>query len=166
MNTTPPAPNQQTTPAARQPSVNIDYINFFIEAVVSTFNSMIGATPVRTKILMKGDDDGIAMYGVSGIIGLAGEASGSVVLTFNEDTAKNVVGKLTGATYTELSADVVDGVGDRAVRHREHHHARTPPDHAPTLEARRETDRAPEGRRSAGATGARRNESGAEVASS
>lgn len=113
MSTTPPTPDQQKAAATRQPVVNIDYINFFIEAVVSTFNAMIGATPVRTKIMMKGDkDEGLSMYGVSGVIDLAGEASGSVVLTFNEDTAKNVVGKMTGATYSELTADVVDGIGE------------------------------------------------------
>ena len=107
-------PARPLSPAAKPPppkaALNVDYINFFIEAVVSTFSTMVGESPVREKVMLKTEGD--ENFGVSGIIGLAGEASGSVVLNLNEDTARNVVGKFTGTAYQTLTSDVIDGVGE------------------------------------------------------
>jgi chemotaxis protein CheX len=104
--TQPPA---ERTPPPRA-GVNIEYINAFIESVVSIFTTMLNENPVREKILLKvpGEQD----YGVSGIVGLAGEASGSVVLNLDEHTAMAVVGTFTGDTYTKVSSDVIDGIGE------------------------------------------------------
>jgi chemotaxis protein CheX len=110
MNKSPPVHVTTKPSAVTKTPLNLDYINLFIEAVISTFTTMIGETPVREKVMLKGDGDEI--FGVSGIVGLAGEVSGSVVLTFNEDTAMSVVGKFSGATYTSLTSDVIDGVGE------------------------------------------------------
>ena len=110
MNKSPPVHVTSKPSATSKTPLNLDYINLFIEAVISTFATMIGETPTREKVMLKGDGDEI--FGVSGIVGLAGEVSGSVVLTLDEDTAKNVVSKFTGASYQSLTADVIDGVGE------------------------------------------------------
>ena len=49
---------------------------------------------------------------VSGIIGLAGETTGSVVLSFSRDTAIKVISKFAGHPYQALGSDVLDGVGE------------------------------------------------------
>ena len=54
--------------------INVDYINPFIEAVTHTFTTMAAMTPTRDRVFLKGD--GEETYGVSGIIGLGGEATG------------------------------------------------------------------------------------------
>ena len=90
--------------------MNVDYINPFIEATVSTFQSMCSLAVAREKVFLKGNDQ--VNYGVSGIIGLAGEAQGAVVLSFPEDTARKVISKLVGEDFDSINAAVVDGVGE------------------------------------------------------
>ena len=90
--------------------LNVDYINPFIEAVTNTFQTMAGMAITRDKIFLKGE--GEEVYGVSGIIGLGGEASGSVVLNFPEQVAIAAVGKFVGEDFGSITAGVVDGVGE------------------------------------------------------
>lgn len=49
---------------------------------------------------------------VSGIIGLAGETVGAVVLSFSRETASAMVLKMEGRTYNALGTEVIDGVGE------------------------------------------------------
>ena len=90
--------------------INIDYINPFIEATVNTFRTMCTIEVARDRILLKGD--GAEIYGVTGVIGLAGEATGSVVLNFPAEVAKSAVGSLIGEIYNDITSEVVDGVGE------------------------------------------------------
>ncbi len=90
--------------------LNVDYINPFIEATVNTFSTMCNTTPVRDKVFLKGE--GEEVYGVSGIIGLGGEALGAVVLNFPESVAISAVSKFVGEEYTSITSSVVDGVGE------------------------------------------------------
>ncbi|MCS6970325.1 MAG: chemotaxis protein CheX [Planctomycetota bacterium] len=90
--------------------LNVDYINPFIEATVNTFTTMCNVTPSREKVFLKGE--GEEVYGVSGIIGLGGEAVGAVVLNFPEQVAIAAVSKFVGEEYTSLNSAVVDGVGE------------------------------------------------------
>ena len=91
-------------------AINVDYINPFIEATINTFQTMCKVTPVRERVFLKGD--GEEVYGVSGIIGLGGEAVGAVVLNFPETVAITAVSKFVGEEYTTINASVVDGVGE------------------------------------------------------
>ena len=52
------------------------------------------------------------MYGVTGIIGLGGEATGAVVLNFPEEVAVRAVSSFVSESYDTISSDVVDGVGE------------------------------------------------------
>jgi chemotaxis protein CheX len=97
-------------PANAKQALNVDYINPFIEATVNTFQTMAGVLPAREKIFLKGD--GEESYGVSGIIGLGGEATGAVVLNFPEDVARKAVGKFVGEEFASITSGVVDGVGE------------------------------------------------------
>ena len=91
-------------------ALNVDYINPFIEATVNSFQTMCSIGSQRTKIFLKGE--GNEIYGVTGIIGLGGEASGSVVLNFPSGVAIAAVGAFVGEAYDDITADVVDGVGE------------------------------------------------------
>ena len=92
-------------------TINVDYINPFIEAAINTFQTMVGVTPTREKVFLKGEGEE-ANYGVSGIIGLGGEALGSVVLNFPEQVAIASVAKFVGEEITTINSSVVDGVGE------------------------------------------------------
>ncbi len=92
------------------PGLHVDYINPFIEATVNTFATMCSTEVTRDRISLKGE--GSEMYGITGIIGLSGEASGSVVLNLPAQAAINVVSSFVGEAYDDINADVVDGVGE------------------------------------------------------
>jgi chemotaxis protein CheX len=92
--------------------LNVDYINPFIEAVVNTFKTMASVDAERERVFLKGEGD--EMYGVTGIIGLGGEATGAVVLNFPEDVAIKAVGSFVGESYETITSEVVDGVGELA----------------------------------------------------
>jgi|ERR1700677_4724700 chemotaxis protein CheX len=91
-------------------SINVDYINPFIEATIHTFQTMCGVVPTRQRIFLKGE--GEEVYGVSGIIGLGGEATGAVVLNFPEAVAVRTISKFVGEEIPSITAVVVDGVGE------------------------------------------------------
>jgi chemotaxis protein CheX len=90
--------------------INVDYINPFIEATIHTFQTMCAVTPVRDRVFLKGE--GEEVYGVSGIIGLGGEATGAVVLNFPEQVAVRTVSKFVGEEIASITSGVVDGVGE------------------------------------------------------
>jgi len=91
--------------------INVDYINPFIEATIHTFQTMCQIAPTRESIFIKkGDNE--ESYGISGIIALAGEVSGAVVLNFPEQVAIRVVSKFAGEEQKSITASVVDGVGE------------------------------------------------------
>ncbi len=91
-------------------SINVDYINPFIEATINTVQTMVNVVPTRDKVFLKGE--GEEVYGVSGIIGLGGEATGAVVLNFPETVAISAVSKFVGEEATSITSNVVDGVGE------------------------------------------------------
>lgn len=90
--------------------LSVELINPFIEATINTFTTMCSVTPTREKIFLKGE--GEEAYGVSAIIGLGGDATGVVILSFPEAVAINVVSKFVGEEYKSLTSSVVDGVGE------------------------------------------------------
>lgn len=87
---------------------NLDIIRAFAAAVSGTFEQMCGTTLKTDKPYLK--DPRQTIYGVSAVIGLAGDVAGVVVLTLPEPVAMAAVGKLVGEQFEKLSADVVDGV--------------------------------------------------------
>ena len=91
-------------------SINVDYINPFIEATINTFQTMVNVVPTRDKVFLKGE--GEEVYGVSGIIGLGGEATGAVVLNFPEAVAIAAVSRFVGEEVSTITSNVVDGVGE------------------------------------------------------
>lgn len=92
--------------------INVDYINPFIEATINTFQTMCQIVPTRDRVFIKGD--GEEVYGVSGIIGLGGEATGAVVVNFPEAVACKIISKFIGEECTAINSNVVDGVGELA----------------------------------------------------
>jgi chemotaxis protein CheX len=86
------------------------YINPFLKASMNLFKEYLGlhVTSGKPHLL----DDPQNLEEVSGIIGLAGETRGAVVLSFSRETAIRMVSKLEGKEYTALGNEVLDGVGE------------------------------------------------------
>lgn len=91
--------------------MNIRYITPFIEAVTGAFDQMFELQPAAlTPYLAKKDE--ILDWDISGIIGIAGEARGLVVLSFPAALAQELTTLLTGSPKTVMDEDVTDTVGE------------------------------------------------------
>lgn len=86
------------------------FINPFINASQRLFKEYMKLDITAGKPFLLTDPKNLK--GVSGIIGLAGETTGAVVLTFSRDTAIEMVSRLEGKKYVALGAEILDGVGE------------------------------------------------------
>ena len=90
--------------------MNVKYINPFISASVNLFKGYlgIGLKSGKPYVLANPQD----LMEVSGIIGLAGETVGAVVVSFSRETAIRIVSMMEKTTYAALGNEVIDGVGE------------------------------------------------------
>ena len=86
------------------------YINPFLIASVKLFKDYLGLQAEAGKPYLVADPQ--HLDDVSGIIGLAGDTKGAVVLSFSRDTAVRIISKMAGQEYRTLSNEVLDGVGE------------------------------------------------------
>jgi len=90
--------------------MDVRFINPFLDGVVEVLTKMARLNPVAGKPFAKSND---AAYGdVSGIIGMTGDAIGSLALTFSEECIIGIVSNMLGESYTEINKDVMDTVGE------------------------------------------------------
>lgn len=91
--------------------MNIRYILPFIEAVQGAFSQLFNLQPrALTPYLARKEE--VLDWDISGIIGLAGEARGLVVLSFPSGLAQELTSILAGDIKTSLDDDVTDTVGE------------------------------------------------------
>lgn len=96
---------------AKKTSVNVEFINPFIEATKNVFTTMCQMSVERKRLFLK--DDHKMLGDISGVMGLTGAATGSVVISLPGKLACFVVGKMLGeAPKPTLDPDVCDAVGE------------------------------------------------------
>ncbi len=87
------------------------YVQPFINTCCNVFRDFIGLEiTASTPHFVEQNDSN--EWDISGIIGLAGEAQGAVVLSLKKELAFKLTEKLTGMEYTETNEDVFDAVGE------------------------------------------------------
>jgi len=83
----------------------------FIDVTVHAFKEMFGVElEAKSPYLMRKDTP--MDWEISGVIGIAGEARGVVVLSFQEDLAVALTGRLLGKKKAGMDEDVIDTVGE------------------------------------------------------
>jgi chemotaxis protein CheX len=87
-----------------------DYINPFITSLINTFETMLACPLTRGQLYLKTKDT--HLHDVSGIIGLSGQAQGTVVLTLDRNVALQATSTLLMCETNEINSDVVDAVGE------------------------------------------------------
>jgi len=91
--------------------VKKEYIMPFVESTQNVFHEFFGITPeLDTPYFVKKEET--LNWDVSGIIGIAGESKGVIVLSFNEKVAVSLVSKLVGRKVTTLDEDVIDTIAE------------------------------------------------------
>lgn len=86
------------------------YIKPFIASISNVFSTMM-QLPVTVKDPFVKSAEG-PCSDVSGIIGMSGDVMGSVVLSFSNATAENIVALFCGQKYDAGSPDFADAVGE------------------------------------------------------
>jgi chemotaxis protein CheX len=86
------------------------YINPFLAASLNLFREYLGVDCTNGAPFLNKEPQ--SLYEVSGIIGLAGETTGAIVLSFQRETAIGMASKLAGKQFSVLGNEVVDGVGE------------------------------------------------------
>lgn len=90
--------------------MDVRFINPFLDGAAEVLGKMAGVKPVVGKPFAKFKD---SAYGdVSGIIGMTGDAIGSLALTFSEECIIGIVSRMVGENYSEINKDVTDAVGE------------------------------------------------------
>jgi len=90
--------------------MDVKFINPFIYGTIEVMEKMASIKPVPGKIFAKVDD---AAHGdISGIIGMTGDATGSLALSFSEACIMGICEKMIGEKHTEIDRAVLDTVGE------------------------------------------------------
>ena len=92
--------------------MDVNLVNPFIDATVNVLETMAFTKAQANKPYLKEDD--IARGDVSGIIGLTGETSGTISVSFTEDSILAIVSNMFGEEMKEISDEIEDAVGEIA----------------------------------------------------
>lgn len=82
----------------------------FIKSVQNVFATMLQLPVEVEQPTIK--ESGASTYDVSAIIGMSGDCVGSVVLSFEQESALRIVALFTGCEVTADSSDFTDAVGE------------------------------------------------------
>lgn len=89
-----------------------EHINPFIQSLTNTFHTMLDCHVERqTPRLKQGN---APLHEVSGVVGLSGNAVGTVVVSISREVALKAASTMLLMECTELNADVIDAVGEIA----------------------------------------------------
>jgi len=90
--------------------MDVTLVNPFISATVKVLETMASTKVNPGKPFLKKDK--IARGDVTGIIGITGEANGTISVTFDEGSILGIVSKMFGEELKEMNAEISDAVGE------------------------------------------------------
>jgi chemotaxis protein CheX len=92
--------------------MDVKLINPFIEATIHVLETIASTKAQAGKVYLKKDQ--VAKGDVSGVIGLMGEASGTICVSFTEQCILAIVSNMFGEKVKALNHEVQDAVGEIA----------------------------------------------------
>jgi chemotaxis protein CheX len=92
--------------------MDVRFINPFIQATIHVLQTMAATQARAGKPFLKKDK--IARGDVSAVIGLTGEVSGTVSVSFSEASILGIVSRMFGEAAGQLNAEIGDAVGEIA----------------------------------------------------
>lgn len=87
-----------------------DCVNPVLTATREVFERMLGCTPRRTGLVLRGDSP--QGCHVSGVVCVTGGVSGSIVVRLPKPAALEVLKRMTGAEPVDITDEVRDAVGE------------------------------------------------------
>ena len=90
--------------------MDVKYINPFVVATKTVFKTMLDIDMGLDKPVLKNDNT--TSGDITGIMGLAGDAEGSICMSFKQKGALYVYSKLMAEDRDALAPEVVDAIGE------------------------------------------------------
>jgi len=88
------------------------FIQPFIDGSVNVFRDLCNIEIHAGRPFFVSTAEFDAIWDISGVIGLSGEADGAVAVSLKEETACKITGILTGKEYTSIDREVTDALGE------------------------------------------------------
>jgi chemotaxis protein CheX len=90
--------------------MDVSYVNPFVVSTIETLQKMLNIESKAGRLSLK--DTSTHCFDVTGVIGLTGEAAGSICLSFPQDVAFKAVSALLGMQVTMMGDEITDGIGE------------------------------------------------------
>ncbi|MHB8828006.1 MAG: chemotaxis protein CheX [Syntrophales bacterium] len=90
--------------------MDVNYINPFLHGTLDVLKKMAFITAIPGKPFVK--KSAAAAGDVSGIIGITGDATGSLALSFTEPCICEIVNSMLGESHAAINAEIIDAVGE------------------------------------------------------
>ena len=90
--------------------MDANHINPFIKSTLNVFETMLNCKVQRTGLTLVETPE--AIHEISGIIGLSGKASGSVVVNVSREVALGAYERLLGEPVDQINDEVTDSIGE------------------------------------------------------
>jgi len=92
--------------------LDVDFINPFLSAVIMVLKTQASTAATAGQIYRKGSRDKF-LGDISGVIGLVSEAfTGSVVISFPAPTFLQIMSRMLGEEFKEITKEIEDGAGE------------------------------------------------------
>ena len=88
----------------------VDYVNPFIRSTIAVYRTMLNCEIQQGEAVR--NEHFQPQHDISGVIGLTGDVSGTVILSVSSDVALNATEALLGFRPDAVNEDVVDAVGE------------------------------------------------------
>jgi chemotaxis protein CheX len=92
--------------------MDVTFVNPFLKATTDTFKTMMGIDPQMGKPIVKNTSE--HHYDVSGVIGISGEAQGSIAISFSKLAALKTASKMLGVELKIVGPELTDAIGEIA----------------------------------------------------
>lgn len=92
--------------------MDVKYINPFLTSIRDVFDTMLNIPFSIGKPHVK--SDGVPLHDISGIIGLSGNVTGTVVISLSKQVALGLSSALAGIEISEVNDECTDAVGEIA----------------------------------------------------
>lgn len=92
--------------------MDVSFVNPFVVATIQCFKTMVNIDITPQTPELKGEKS--PKYDISGVIGLSGQAQGSISLSFPQDVAIKVISSMLGCQISEKAPELIDGIGEIA----------------------------------------------------
>ncbi len=90
--------------------MNVAFINPFIESTLQSLEMMANITAEKVGLTLK--QDLITTYDISAIIGITGDTSGSIIVSFPAPLACRIAGNMLMEEIADMDQSVEDAIGE------------------------------------------------------